>query len=411
MTVLWPGGSVALVQPRVCAAVVIAAVALLLTPVGASAASPVLEFVVPGKSLPVSFTTSGGAVNAEMANFGTLVHCTASHGDGEITGTRSAVSSYVFTGCETQSGSLAGAKCQSNGASSGEITTGSIDAELVYISQARHEVGMLLNPGGGTYIVFECGGESAEGRGPFLSPIAPINKEATSFTATLSSSAFTQTPDEYENGNGEKLKAIPEGQRGSNGWVTTGVQTTITVLSSASGEVKAITAEEVEEGKRQEAIATAAAEKRHEEENAAANKRELEEATKRLEQAALATLRTAIERILAPNGKATGIGALLRHDGLTLSFSSSEPGTLVIQWWQVPSGAHLAKKVRPRPTLVAEGRATFAAAGTRKVKISLTRGGRRLLARASKLRLTSRVRFTATAHPTISEIGALKLRR
>lgn len=125
----------------------------------------------------------------------------------------------------------------------------------------------------------------------------------------------------------------------------------------------------------------------------------------------MATLRTAIERILAPNGKAAGIGALLRHDGLTLSFSSSEPGTLVIQWWQVPSGAHLAKKVRPRPTLVAEGRATFAAAGTRKVKISLTRGGRRLLARASKLRLTSRVRFTATAHPTISEIGALKLRR
>jgi hypothetical protein len=388
----------------------VAAVALLLMPVGASAASPVLEFVVPGKSLPVSFTTSGGAVNAEMANFGTLVHCTASHGDGEITGTRSAVSSYVFTGCETQNGSHAGAKCQSNGASSGEITTGPIDAELVFISQARHEVGMLLNPGGGTYIVFECGGESAEGRGPFLSPIAPINKEATSFTATLSASAFTQTPVEYENTNGEKLKAIPEGKRGSNEWVTTGVQTTITVLPSASGEVRAITAEEVE-GKRQEAIATVAAEKHHEEENAAANKRELEEATKRLEQAALATLRIAIERILAPNGKATGIGALLRHGGLTLSFSSSEPGTLVIQWWQVPAGAHLAKKVRPRPTLVAEGRATFAAAGTRKVKISLTRGGRRLLARASKVRLTSRVRFTATAHPTISEIGALNLRR
>lgn len=66
----------------------------------------VLEFVVPGKSLPISFTTSGGAVNAELANFETLVHCAASHGEGEITGTRTAVSSYVFTGAKRRTASI-----------------------------------------------------------------------------------------------------------------------------------------------------------------------------------------------------------------------------------------------------------------------------------------------------------------
>ena len=66
--------------------------ALLLVPAGANAASPVLEFVVPGDSLPVSFTTESGAVNAEMAGFKSLVHCTASHGEGELTGPRTTVS-------------------------------------------------------------------------------------------------------------------------------------------------------------------------------------------------------------------------------------------------------------------------------------------------------------------------------
>ena len=94
-----------------------------------------------------------------------------------------------------------------------------------------------------------------------------------------------------------------------------------------------------------------------------------------------------------------------------MAFSSAEPGTLVIQWWRVPTGARLAKKAKPRPTLVAEGRAAFPTAGTRKVKISLTGAGRRLLARASRLELTTRVSFSPTGNPTASETGVLNLRR
>ena len=206
-----------------------------------------------------------GAVNAEMAGFESLVHCAASHGEGEITGPRSTVSEYRLTGCVTERGSHE--SCKSAGANAEEITTGPIDAELVYIDQARHEVGMLLNPGGGTYIAFECGGVSAEGRGSFLAPVGPIDQASMSFTATLNQLDSVQTPDEYENENGEPLHAIPTGRKGTGKFVPTGVEAAFTVRPSVPVEINAVTAQEIEA-------------KQHEEEAAAKKKREEEEKAK-----------------------------------------------------------------------------------------------------------------------------------
>jgi hypothetical protein len=137
---------------------------------------------------------------------------------------------------------------------------------------------MLLNPGGGTYMAFKCGGESAEGRGPFLAPVAPLNTEATSFTASLSAVSAMQSPDEYEAPDGEQRLAIPEGRHGTNEWVTTGVGLTMTVLPSVPGIVKAITAAEVEAAQHEEE----ARQKQHEDEaaaRAASAKRQQEEAS------------------------------------------------------------------------------------------------------------------------------------
>ncbi|HST32910.1 MAG TPA: hypothetical protein VLJ80_05250 [Solirubrobacteraceae bacterium] len=392
----------------------------MLLPGGASAASPVLEFVVPGHGLPVGFATESGPVNAEMVGFSSLVHCAASHGEGQITGPRSAISEYRFTGCVTEVGSHQ--TCQTKGAQEEEITTGPIEAELVFIDQATHQVGMLLDPSGGTYIAFECGGESAEGRGPFLAPVSPANQEAASFTAILSQSGSAQTPGEYETLTGEKRQAIPMGRHGSSPLVTTGVEATFTVRPSSPVEIKAIAAVEVlaeeharqvgEEARKHEEEASAvaaarriqeeAAVKKHEEEVAAANSRQQEEAT--------AALEAAIGRALTLS-KSAKIGGLLKHGGLTLAFSSSEPGTLTIQWWRVPPGARLAKNGKFKRVLVAQGGAVFSGAGVGKVRISLTREGRRLLAHASKLKLTDRAQFTPTGHPTISATALLTLRR
>jgi hypothetical protein len=275
-------------QARVVALVALAALVLLAVPAGASATSPVLEYVTPGHSLPVSFITEGGAVNAEMTGFSSLVHCAASYGEGEITGPRSTVSEYRLTGCVTEGGSHQ--KCKSEGAQEEEIITGPIEADLVYLDQAKREVAMLLNPGGGTYMSFECGGESAEGRGPFLAPVSPLDKEATTFTATLSQSAGAQTPSEYEGPAGERLKAVPEGKRGTDELVTTGVESTITVHTSVPVEIKTMTIEEVEAKQHEEEAAAKkhqeeeAAAKKHQEEEAAAKKHQEEEAVAKRQQ-------------------------------------------------------------------------------------------------------------------------------
>lgn len=402
-------------------ATIVLATALLI-PAGASAASPVLEFVPHGGSLPVSFTTEGGPVVAELAGFARVVHCTGSAGGGEITGPRSTVSKYEFTGCVAQTGSTVEADCESEGANPKEIRTGPIAAELVYLDQAKREVGILLNSGGGIYMSFKCGGQLTEARGPFLSPITPVGEAATSFTATLTESNAMQTPDEYESSIGGKLKATPEGNRENTGWVTTGVASAITVHPSVPIEIRAITAAEVEAKQREaetrqrdeEAKAAAAAAAKKQQEEATARKRHEEEvaaADKKRGEEALTALKSALRGVLTASGKAPKVGALLKHGSFTLAFSASEPGMLVIQWWQVPPGAHLAKKGKPKPVLVAQGEARFASPGVGKVKIGLTRAGRRLLASPNKLKLTSRARFTPTGRSAISATGVLTLRR
>ena len=171
--------------------------------------------------------------------------CAHSSGQGEITGPRSAIAKYEFTGCKTGA-----QKCESEGAEVEEIRTGLIEAELVYVDQKNREVAVLLNPHGGTYMRFECGGIPARGEGPFLALGGPLNTETTSFTTTLSKSSKSggvQTPDEYEGAGGEKLNAVPLGEKNNNLLLEpTGVESTITVTTADPVEVRAITAEEVE---------------------------------------------------------------------------------------------------------------------------------------------------------------------
>jgi hypothetical protein len=264
----------------ICFGALIAALALAVVPAHAKAAPPVLEFVVPGNDFPVDFEADGGDVTAELAGVATEMRCAGSEGEGEIVGPRSTLSNYVFTGCEAEGGPADGEECHSEGADPGEISTGTIEADLVFIDQAKRQVGMLLNPAGGIYMSFDCGGtESMKARGPFLSPVGPINEESTSFTATLTRLGATQTPNEYENAIGEKRNAIPEGQRESDPWGTSGVELDFTIHTSASLQVKAITAAEIETKQREEEAA--AAKKRQDEEAAAAaaaKKRQDEEA-------------------------------------------------------------------------------------------------------------------------------------
>lgn len=260
----------------VCAVAATAALALAVAPAYASATSPVLEFASPGNSFPIPFEADGGEVSARLADFDPIVNCSGSEGEGEITGPRSTLSNYVFTGCKAHDpgGSEDGNACKSAGADPEEIATGKIEAELVYIDQAKHEVAMLLNPQEGVYMDFECGGETVQASGSFLSPVDPINKIAPSFTAILRRSGASQLPSEYENANGEKHQAIPMGQKeSSDAPNTTGVELSFTIQPSVPLEIKAINTAEIEAKQRDEEAA-----KKRQEEEAATKKRQADEA-------------------------------------------------------------------------------------------------------------------------------------
>jgi hypothetical protein len=288
----------------VSAAALIAALALTVAPAQAKAASPVLEFVSPASAFPIDFTADGGAVTAVMANVAPIVHCTGSHGEGEIIGPRSTLSEYVFTGCvATEGGSTV--NCQSEPINTGVIESGTIEADLVYIDQAKHEVAMLLNPSGGVYLTFKCGGELVEARGPFLAPVGALNTQTTSFTATLSRSGATQTPNEYENAIGEKREAVPMGEWEGHPLATSGVELSFAIHTSASLEIKAVTSAEIEAKQREDEAAAAAAAKNRQNEEAAATgaakKRQAEEAAlaaavsmRQAEEAELERLRRAL---------------------------------------------------------------------------------------------------------------------
>ena len=240
----------------VCVVALIALFALAAAPASAKAASPVLEFVS-SSPFPIEFNADGGEVTAAMDGFDTVVHCSDSEGEGEVIGPRATLSEYVFTGCEGIEGG-SHHECHSEGADPETIETEAIESDLVYLDQAKHEVAMLLNPGGGIYMDFECGSELVEARGPFLAPVDPINKVASSFTATLTSSGATQVPSEYENVLGEKRKAIPRGEREGHAPATTGVDLSFTIHTSASLEIKAVSAAEIEAQQREEEAAVAA---------------------------------------------------------------------------------------------------------------------------------------------------------
>ncbi len=265
-----------------CVLGLIAVLVLAAGATGASAASPVLEFSSP-LGFPVGFTAEGGPVSAALSNFDTEVHCTGSRGEGTITGPHTARSSYVFTGCEAVGAEVNGAHCSSEGANEDEIRTPPIEAELVFIQQEKLEVGMLLAPDGDLYMSFECGGQSVEALGPFLSPVGPINHEDTSFTASLGRLGAVQFPVEYEAAPDARGLAVPTAIREGHEPGTTGVELSFAIHTGMPLTVRAISAAEVEARQRDE---EAAAQRRHDDEEAAkaaaaARKHGEEEATKR----------------------------------------------------------------------------------------------------------------------------------
>jgi hypothetical protein len=165
--------------------------------------------------------------------------------------------------------------------------------------------------------------------------------------------------------------------------------------------------------KNEEEAAAAAATKKHQEEEAAANRKREEESAAKEKKAKeeAAQIETLLKQQLTPSGPLAQIATLLKSGVFSAPFRAPQAGTAVISWYQVPPGAKLAKKTKPKPVLVASGQRSFSGAGTAKIKIKLTAAGRRLLKHAKQLKLTAKGTFTPTGKRPITTTKVFVLKR
>lgn len=191
-------------------------------------ANAVLEFAPANGSFPVKGSYAGGRVILVLGGPRGL-YCYGSSGQGEITSVARSTVEITYTECSAfrrtsepreeveeleeleklaKEGLESSSQCHSAGALEGEIKVGPLEAELAYADRENGEVDIVLNPGGGTYLAYECEnepGELVEGRGAIAAPVTPINQEITTLTQAFS----FQDPFEYENIKGEFFSAIP----------------------------------------------------------------------------------------------------------------------------------------------------------------------------------------------------------
>jgi hypothetical protein len=111
---------------------------------------------------------------------------------------------------------------------------------------------------------------------------------------------------------------------------------------------------------------------------------------------------------ITPRGKAASIRRILAAGGSRLNFSAPEAGAIKVNWFFLPPGVHIS--ANRKPILVATGKLTFGGPGAGKLKLRLTRAGRRLLRHSHRLKLTSKGTFTPSGQGPISVTKRFKLR-
>jgi hypothetical protein len=111
--------------------------------------------------------------------------------------------------------------------------------------------------------------------------------------------------------------------------------------------------------------------------------------------------------VLTPTGKGAKIGVLLARDGYAVSPDAVSAGQLVIAWYLVPKGAHLAAG---RPVLVAIGRLSVSKSGKTHLTIRLTGKGRAMLKHTKRITLTADGVFTPSGGGPVQTIRSFALR-
>jgi hypothetical protein len=113
---------------------------------------------------------------------------------------------------------------------------------------------------------------------------------------------------------------------------------------------------------------------------------------------------------IIPSGKGARSAAILKRGGFALTFRALESGTAIVDWYELPPGAKLARKTRPKQVLVAAGRLTFQEAGTSSLNMSLTPAGKQLLRHQKAVRLTATGAFAHSGSAPVRATRSFVLR-
>lgn len=125
-----------------------------------------------------------------------------------------------------------------------------------------------------------------------------------------------------------------------------------------------------------------------------------------------AEIGAALATALAPPSAPPNIPSLLQSGGYTTTFDAPAPGMLALSWYEsAPNASVASSRKAAAPVLIATARRRFQRAGRGRVRLRLTKAGKRFLRRAKRARLTVLATFTSAGHAATSETRTLKLRR
>jgi hypothetical protein len=120
-----------------------------------------------------------------------------------------------------------------------------------------------------------------------------------------------------------------------------------------------------------------------------------------------AEIQAALLGAVQPGGKLGRIASVREHRGYRVTFDAPAGGAVVISWYEIPKGAHLASA---KFVLVASGRATFTAKSEVKLTLKLTTRGKSLLKHARQVKLTARATFTPAGRSPVTVTRSFTLR-
>jgi hypothetical protein len=154
---------------------------------------------------PARFSFTGNATTIESGT--ASVTCQAVGGSAEFL-PNELNGKLTLKGCSGKVSGIPIAHCTSSGAATGEIRTNELGDRLVYLSQAKHEVGMLFGAGEVTpFASFACGANNEVLKGSLLARISPVNTITAHFPIAAIGKGGVQELSQYEGEKGEKLSA------------------------------------------------------------------------------------------------------------------------------------------------------------------------------------------------------------